>query len=294
MRDHTDTELFDPDFNQDGRFHRRQPILTFLSGPQMGRVILLAKDAFVFGRSADADIMVVDQAISRRHGRVSYCPATDGYLVTDLDSSNGTFVNDRRITEQPLSAGDKIIMGKTILKFSLADAVDVHYMGEMEKLITVDELTGLPSKRRFDEELARHVAVAHGSSKPLGMLMMDMDGLKRINDTHGHQFGAFSIAETGKLIGGIVAGKGLASRYGGDEFMAFLVGTSLNGAVEVAERIRAAVEAHDYCKEGITLDPTISIGAAALVIGEGADGLLRRADEALYRAKQAGRNRVCT
>ena len=293
MREPTETELFHPEFPGDENFKRRQPILIFLNGAQMGRVILLAKDAVVFGRSPEAGILVNDKAMSRLHSRVWYCAETAVYKVSDLESSNGTFINDGRITESDLAEGDKIIMGQTVLRFSWGDSLDVHFQGEMEKLICVDELTGLAAKRLFDEELVRHVAVARSAGTPLSLLMMDMDGLKKINDTHGHSFGAFSIRETGLIIGRIVHGQGMASRFGGDEFMAFLDEMPLKQACVLGEEIRLAVLEHCYLKDGIRLQPTISIGVASLVIGEDAAGLFQRADEALYRAKQGGRNRVC-
>ena len=294
MRENTETELFDSQWNRENHPQRRQPILTIMNGPQLGRVILLAKDQVVFGRSPEASIMIHDVAMSRRHCAVEYCADSEDYRLSDLQSSNGTYLNGKRITEETLTPQDKIIVGQTILKYSLGDALDLQFHGTMDKLVNVDELTGLPAKRRFDEELARSVAVARASAIPLSLLMMDMDGLKKINDTHGHQFGAFSISETGRLIGRIVGDKGVASRFGGDEFMAFLTGTPLPGALEVAEIIRADVVAHDYTKDGIQLHPTISIGVAGLVMGETPEELFARADAALYRAKQAGRNCVRT
>ncbi len=294
MGDNTNTELFDSDFNREDRLQRRQPILTIMNGPQLGRVILLARDKVSFGRSLDADIMVQDQAMSRLHCTVDYCAETEGYRLSDLDSSNGTYLNDKKITDAVLAPQDKIIMGQTIMKYSLGDVLDLQFHGTMDKLINVDELTDLPAKRRFDEELARSVAVAHASAIPLTLLMMDMDGLKRINDTHGHQFGAFSISETGRIIGRIIGERGVASRFGGDEFMAFLTATPLSQALVVAETIRSEILAHDYTREGVKLEPTISIGVAALVMGETAESLFARADAALYRAKQCGRNCVRT
>ena len=179
----------------------------------MGRVILLAQDQVTFGRSPEAGILVNDKAMSRQHGRIWYCCVNESYKITDLDSSNGTFLNDSRVTESELAEGDKVIMGQTVLRFSWGDELDVHFQGEMEKLISIDDLTGLASKRLFDEELVRHIAVARSKGTPLSLLMMDMDGLKKINDTHGHPFGAFSISETGHLIGDIVKGKGMSGVF---------------------------------------------------------------------------------
>jgi len=275
-------------------FREKKPILTFLRGDQVGRHILLAEDTITLGRAPDATILINDNHVSRVHCNIEYDKQFNVYLLNDLNSSNGTLLNDERVSRAILEEGDKIIMGGTVLKYSLVDKIDIEFHGELEKLINIDELTGLVVKRRFDEELHRHVAVAHRDESKLSMLMMDLDGIKTINDTRGHPFGAYTIAETGKLVKKIISGRGLSSRFGGDEFMSFLPGATLEEAVAAAESVRAEVESHSYEKEGIRLRPTISIGAAELGKDESAEDLLKRADEALYRAKNAGKNRVST
>jgi diguanylate cyclase (GGDEF)-like protein len=124
---------------------------------------------------------------------------------------------------------------------------------------------------------------------------MDLDGVKGINDTHGHLFGAHVIGESGKLIGRIIAGRGIGCRFGGDEYLAAFSGLDTASAVQIGEQIRQAIAAHPFEKDGIPLRPGISIGAASFPddTAEGARALFQRADEALYRAKQGGKNRVC-
>ena len=273
-------------------FKKKLPILTFIHGEQVGRHILLADDSIMLGRSSEATIMINDNRVSRLHTRIDYDPQFKVYVVNDLGSSNGTLLNDKKITRTVLKENDKIIIGKTVLKFSFADSVDMLFQGEIDKMINIDDLTGLVVKRRFDEEFKRFVAVAHRNKTPLTMLMMDMDGVKKINDSYGHQFGAYSISETGKLIKEIISSKGLASRFGGDEFMAFLSGIPLEESKQIAEKIRDGVEKYNYEKDGIKLHPTICIGLAELVESEIAEDLLKRADAALYRAKNSGRNKV--
>jgi len=124
--------------------------------------------------------------------------------------------------------------------------------------------------------------------------MMDMDGLKKINDTHGHLLGAHSIATVGKRLGGIVqTAGGTVSRFGGDEFSAFVPGADAETCMALGERMRACVENEPIVRGAQTATPTISIGVA-MFPADGAvpEALTRRADEALYRAKAAGRNRV--
>ena len=130
---------------------------------------------------------------------------------------------------------------------------------------------------------------------PLAVMMLDLDGLKRINDSHGHPVGAHTIAEVGKIIGQVLSQHGAACRFGGDEFAAFLPNISKRDGAKLGETIRALVAGHRFEKDGVVVRPTISIGVSAFPDdGALADVLLRKADEALYRAKKGGRDRVNT
>jgi two-component system cell cycle response regulator len=273
-------------------FQKKIPILTFIGGSQVGRRVLLADDAITLGRSHSSTIMINDPAVSRLHVKIEYDAQSGVYAVNDLGSSNGTLVNGKTIKTSVLSEGDKIIIGQTVLRFSWIDAVDMVFHGEVDRLINIDGLTGLVVKRRFDEDFSRHVAVALTNESPLSMLMIDMDGLKRINDTYGHPFGAYSISETAKIIKNVMSSKGLASRFGGDEFIAFLPNTPVDKAREIAEEIRRSVEQHNYEKDNTRFSLTISIGLAMLKENDTPETFFKRADDALYISKKSGRNRV--
>jgi diguanylate cyclase (GGDEF)-like protein len=185
-------------------------------------------------------------------------------------------------------------VGDTVLKFVLHDEMERGLFRTLQERSNIDELTGLVVRRRFAEELELALAECLRSGRPISVLMMDMDNLKQINDRHGHPKGAHAISETGRIIGDLVAGKGLASRFGGDEFHAYLVGHDTSAALEVGEEIRSTIAAHPFEKDGVRFEVTISIGVAtAPEGGTTADALIDAADRALYRAKAAGRNRVC-
>src|SRR5262249_7836044 len=141
---------------------------------------------------------------------------------------------------------------------------------------------------------AQALIEAHESGSPIGVLVMDMDGLKQINDLHGHQMGGFTLTEVAGILRAELAGMpGEACRFGGDEVVAFLPGADRTAAPAVAERIRAAVERHSFERDGVAVHTTISIGVAAHPEdGASPDVLFRAADQALYRAKAAGKNRV--
>ena len=289
-----DTLTVTDDLNKfiDSDFKKKVPILTCMTGKQVGRRILLADDRITLGRSPKATIMLQDTHVSRLHLAIDYEPERRQYCIKDLGSSNGTLLNETRVSDAVLNDSDKIIIGATMLRFSWVDALDLQFQSEIDQLINIDELTGLVVKRRFDEELNRFVAVAKKQGSSLAMMMMDLDGIKQINDTHGHAYGAYTISETGKIIKALIEQRGLASRFGGDEFMAFIPNTGIEAAGSIGEEIRRFVETHSYVKDGISLKPTICIGISGLKPDDSLETLMKRADEALYQAKRAGRNRV--
>jgi len=263
------------------------------SETDLGRHVLI-EGVLTLGREDALDFKVHDLGVSRRHARITR--QDDGTCVLeDLGSTNGTRLNGTPLAgPHPLATGDKIFLGETVLRYGLADDIELGYQLEIEHIVGEDPLTGLESKRRFDDALAFGIENARQGAAPLAMLMMDMDGVKRINDTHGHLFGAHVIGETGRIIGRhIERGGGHACRFGGDEFSAFLPAHDPVAGVRVAESIRHAVETAGMEKDGIALGPTISIGVASFPAdAEAPVDLLAKADAALYRAKRAGKNRV--
>lgn len=253
---------------------------------------LVIDDQVVIGRDGDG-LQLRDGRISRRHAMVK---AVDGgYVVEDLGSTNGTMLNGIRVAgPSVLRDGDKIYLGETVIKFSLVDETEARYLQKMERLAGTDELTGLLAKHRFDSLLAEAVRSALATGSPLAVLMMDMDGLKAINDRHGHQMGAHTISCVGRMLGDLLSGQGEGCRFGGDEFCACLPGHPLDRARLFAERFRSEVEQATFTLESVSVRASISIGIAGLPpkgVNSG-EALLGRADQALYRAKEKGRNIV--
>jgi diguanylate cyclase (GGDEF)-like protein len=164
----------------------------------------------------------------------------------------------------------------------------------LERLAMRDGLTGLANRRCLDQTLRNELELARRSRHPLSVLLIDIDHFKRYNDTHGHPAGDECLKRVAMVLSGQVRTYDLAARYGGEEFVVILPNQALQGAAAVAERIRRAVE------RSIAAAPmaggervTVSIGAACTGAGlDAPEGLIARADAALYRAKEAGRNRV--
>ena len=262
------------------------------SGGDIGTYVTVDRP-ITLGRDPAVELPLHDEGISRRHCRVS--PVGEEHLLEDLNSTNGTLLNGESAAGEPrkLSPGDRIYLGTCVVKFTFSDSLEVGYHAQMDSLIGTDDLTGLIAKRRFDTAYQRAMENARAQNETLAVLMLDLDGLKLINDTHGHPIGAHTIAEVGKVIGLAVGESGACCRFGGDEFAVFLPAYSKAEAIQLGERIRTCVAAHRFEKDGVVVRPTLSIGLSAYPEdADTADGLLARADEALYRAKRAGRDRV--
>jgi diguanylate cyclase (GGDEF)-like protein/PAS domain S-box-containing protein len=166
----------------------------------------------------------------------------------------------------------------------------------LKALVTRDGLTGIANRRMFDETLEEEWRRAKRDAAPVSLLMIDIDHFKGLNDTLGHQRGDECLRQVADIISGEMLRPGdMVARYGGEEFAVILPKTSLEGALAVADRILTAVEAHSHGRIGSGSHGavTVSIGAASSE-GNCADSasLITLADEALYQAKRAGRNRV--
>jgi two-component system cell cycle response regulator len=274
----------------------RMPVLVVLRGAQVGRRYLLNERSLVIGRSPERAQLVVfgDPQVSSVHCIVEQERDGASWEIVDLRSTNGTFLGDRRVERSRLSERDRIVLGATILEFTFHDALEAEFHQRVDRLMNVDELTGLPVQRVYQQRVHDLLQRASAERSAVAVFMMDLDGLKKLNDTHGHLVGERSIAETGKRLGAIVreAG-GVVSRFGGDEFSACIPGLAQDAAMALGERMRSAVGCEPVRCGDLCVQPTMSIGFACLPeAGASLEALTRRADEALYRAKAAGRNCV--
>jgi diguanylate cyclase (GGDEF)-like protein len=280
-----------------------RPALVFLNGDLIAVPIPLEREEVVLGRALEADVRVNDTKVSRRHAKINtvYNKETGQpeYLITDLSSRNGTFLNAGRIERETLQNGDKITVGEHILRFDLLDEIDREYQLQIHRLISHDDLTGLLSSRSFFSELRREAGRAKAEERQFCVLMMDVDHFKDVNDSYGHLTGSKTLEEIGLCITDILRSGDAAARFGGEEFAAFLLDAELAQARVAAERIRSEIERQGFSvirkgKPSEKHHVTISIGIACFP-GDSSDPieLVEMADSALYRAKREGRNRVC-
>ncbi len=166
---------------------------------------------------------------------------------------------------------------------------------QLEDLSVTDALTGLANRRRLMTRLEEEVQRARRFRTPLSVVMIDIDHFKQVNDTHGHAMGDEVLRNIGALLKAGVRATDLAARYGGEELTLILPHTDAPGAFQVAEALRQKFAELEHHLDGISLSKTASMGVATRdgqTEVPSAEELLKHADEALYRAKQSGRNRV--
>jgi diguanylate cyclase (GGDEF)-like protein len=223
------------------------------------------------------------------------------YLIADLGSTNGTLVNGKAIAEAVLQDGDKLVVGEHLMRFDMLDDIDREFQQQIRRLLAHDDLTGLLTSKSFFSELRREAARAEAESRPFCVLMMDLDHFKDVNDTYGHLVGNETLETVGAIIMRSLRAGDVAARFGGEEFAAFMLDAQYAQGLVAAERVRAAIEEHQFPANrrgsnelGRNHRITISIGVAAFP-EDARDPieLVELADSALYRAKRSGRNRVC-
>lgn len=265
------------------------PSLIVLEGIDAGKILKLTSQTMSLGRDKRTDICFNDIAISRKHCLFRNAPSNT--TLIDLQSSNGTLVNGKKISKKRLNQGDKITVGKTILKFDLTDADESEYHEKLYKLITFDDLTSLYNRKNMLKQLDI-LTISIPKSLPFSLLFIDIDHFKRVNDTFDHITGSEVLSEFGRLLLSNLRVGDIPCRYGGEEFVVILPRTKSDNAVFVAEKIRKIIESHVfYTRTGEYIVITVSIGVAeASTSLSNPKELLIRSDESMYCAKEHGRN----
>ncbi|MBE1237315.1 diguanylate cyclase [Phaeovibrio sulfidiphilus] len=163
---------------------------------------------------------------------------------------------------------------------------------ELEKAVVVDELTRLVNRRGMIQRLGHEVLHSRQSRRPFTLLLLDMDDFKQVNDTLGHDAGDMVLSEVAIRIKGLLRGQDVTARWGGDEFVIMLADTRFENGLLVAEKIRSRIKDSPFFAGGQEVRVSVSIGVAEYEGEYDVDQVLRRVDEALYRAKLGGRNKV--
>lgn len=234
----------------------------------------------------------------------------DGAMVRDVGQALGTFasavqagagtdeVHQAAITLSSASAeaGERLAAMEQLFAASVKRITDLRKrLAKVEEDATRDPLTGLANRRLFDSALQRAALRSGAEQTPMCLLFIDIDHFKKFNDTYGHPVGDHVLRLFAMVLKESIKGRDTAARYGGEEFAIILPGASLNGAVSVAEQIRKVLEQRPIMNRatgkrlGVV---TCSIGVAQYRPGEPVGDLIERADQAVYRAKNDGRNCV--
>jgi len=259
----------------------------------LGKRHVLQKEVTSIGRDRDNDIVLDSDSVSRRHAKLEH---RDGhFFIIDLDSTNGTFVNDEPepVSAYQLRRGDQVKIGDTIFKYLTGSDVEAQYHETIFNMTITDGLTDVSNKKQLDTVLVKEIPRALRHSRQLSLLMIDIDHFKDINDTYGHLAGDSVLRELAWILQKRLRPDDELGRYGGEEFCAILPETPLDGAVRIAEELRTMVDGHAFVVEGERIKVSISIGAAELQKGMDLKAFYKAADEMLYQAKRSGRNRVC-
>ena len=261
------------------------------SSNQLGKRFSLADGGVRIGRGGENDVILHSDSVSRRHARIEIRPGS--YHVVDMHSTNGTYVNDDLVQDRQLCRGDQIKIGDTIMKFLSGADLESQYHETIYRMTIMDGLTGIHNKRYLVEQLDRELSRATRHGRPLTLVICDIDHFKRVNDEFGHLAGDHVLKEVAQLAKSRLRPDDVIARYGGEELAVILPETDLVGGIRIADELRKMIATETFVFEDEDIDVTISCGVAQLDPKWRAYDFVRAADEQLYEAKRAGRNRVC-
>ena len=261
--------------------------------------------AIAQAQSRDFDLLMISLSLKEGDGlrlctqirTIDRLRQTPVLLITDAGETDRVLraldlgVNDYII--RPIDANELKARVRTQLRRRLYAERLRNMVSSAVELAITDPLTGLHNRRYLDAHLNSAVARAAATEKPVCVLLFDIDHFKAVNDTYGHGAGDEVLRDFADRLRQGVRGIDLVARYGGEEFVLVMPETDASFAASVAERLRSDVEKVRFrTRAGARIPVTVSIGLAEWQHADSAEALIGRADEALYRAKRAGRNRV--
>ncbi len=251
----------------------------------LGRVVHI-------GRQVGSEITLEEEGVSRVHARVERTER--GWVLMDVGSKNGTLHNDREVSSvRLLRNGDRVKIGSVILKYLSGSDVEAAFYEEVYQTFISDNLTQLANRNRFDERLQVEFVRARRHGRPLSLVLLDVDFFKNVNDSYGHQVGDAVLANIGRILNARLRGDDLGARVGGEEFAMLLPETRLEDARALADELRTTIDRTPAVINEVEIGVSVSAGCAALDDADTSVAeLYGRADERLYAAKEAGRNRV--
>ncbi len=220
-------------------------------------------------------------------------------IVTRSSCSYAMKVEEQQLGELKLMRRQKfseqeLKMIETLLCCLIYPLRNATLFQQAMNLAFTDVLTQTRNRSAFNDTVRREIRLAHRNGNHLSVIFIDIDHFKTINDNYGHQCGDLALTSIAKWINESIRSSDIVFRYGGEEFVVLLSETDLEGAELLAERIRQNIENHIFAYGLETIRLTASLGASSLRGDDSLDAFITRADQAMYRAKQTGRNRVVT
>lgn len=227
--------------------------------------------------------------------------ASEQLAVLRVATEGASAAELRRVAESTLTVFDSVLSAKRQRQREQTELLGAQLrslssqLEEARRASTLDPLTELPNRKEFDEFASRVLQLHAFVPSPTCLLMIDVDGFKQLNDRHGHQLGDMALQEVARALGRTFLRRcDFVCRYGGDEFAAIMRDSSHDAALRQAERICAAVRELRLPLRASDMRLSLSVGIAQLRQGDTVDAWMSRADRALYRAKEEGRDRAAT
>ncbi|MBG59655.1 MAG: GGDEF domain-containing protein [Halobacteriovoraceae bacterium] len=277
----------------DKEAENRPACFLVVGGELNGTIFDLNDGETIVGRNPDCAIPLDFNGVSRKHFKVIINAGSS--TLQDLGSSNGTYLNNSKIEGAvELSKGDTVKLGSIALKYLPKGDTERLTYDKLQREANTDGLTGCYNKTYFNNKLDLEVKKSKLTGSPLSLIIFDLDHFKHLNDNYGHDAGDYVLKEKAQLLrDNGIRKQDVFARYGGEEFVVLLPNTNLKQAFEIAERLRKLVESHEFIYDGQRLPVTASIGVADYRQGvnTGTD-LFKRADSAVYKSKEGGRNQV--
>jgi diguanylate cyclase (GGDEF)-like protein len=300
MDDRGATQFFDAIHNPTAELERDDAApryMIVLCGGIPGAMLTLAQGPNWIGRASDNSLQFPEHSISRHHALVRVNP--DGPVtLTDLGSTNGTFLNGQRIDPDlpvPLEDGDRIRVGSlVVVKYVRPDPYEEQFQKEMFERTVRDSLTGLYNRAYFLDQLTPLAKNVAENGLGMAVMMLDIDHFKNVNDTLGHSIGDAVLREVADVLRQSARSDDLIARFGGEEFILALPVSTARRGLERAERIRRALSSRRFrvTEDGLTVTASIGVSFADPGRARTSASLISAADLFLYRAKESGRNRV--
>jgi len=268
--------------------------LICLDGWELGREVEITGESLTLGRSPEADMTIKSPLISRVHARLTRNAeyGQETVVITDLESSNGTFVNNIPVTSTILRHGDRILIGNVLFKFVLLDEVEARFHKDVHHLYSIHKDTGLLTRDDWSKELDR--AVAHAGEKPVTAALIALDGIGAIREQHGPIAGVIVLSDLCDALARHLERTDLPGNYGNERVAVLFEDKAIETVFPLLEDLRRTIEAHVFHHKDAHFKCSVSIGLASTSTSNAnAAELLTTLEAALASAADNGGNQSC-